>query len=102
MITNAEAAKHKLWELAASFRTYVRQKNWSQAKHSYEVARSVAVFMELPEVDMIFLFGTREEPDKPIVGLFPEDEVQKAYWECIKRNLTTENQRYEPIKKEHG
>lgn len=27
MISNAETAIHKLWELAASFRVYMRQKN---------------------------------------------------------------------------
>lgn len=102
MITSPEATKHKLWELAASFRAYMRQKKWSQAKHCYEVARNVSIFMELPEDELINLFGSREEPDKPIVGLFPEEEVQKAYRECIKRNLTTENRRYEPIKKVHG
>lgn len=102
MVSNMETMTHKLWELAASFRTYMYQKKWSQAKHCYEIARNVAVFMELPEVEMVKLFGSREEPDKPIEGLFPEEEVQKAYWECIKRNQTYENRRYEPIKKEHG
>lgn len=102
MISNAETAIHKLWELAASFRVYMRQKQWSQAKHCYEVARNVSVFLELPEEEMINLFGSREEPDKPIIGMFSEEEVQKAYQECIKRNLTTENRRYEPIKKVHG
>ena len=102
MIANTEAAKYKLWESAASFRMYVRQKKWTQAKHCYEVARNVSVFMELPEEDMILLFGSREEPDKPVIGMFPEEEVQKAYQECIKRNLTNENRRYEPIKKVHG
>lgn len=98
MISNAETAIHKLWELAASFRVYMRQKKYSQAKHCYEVARNVSIFMELPEEEMINLFGSREEPDKPIIGMFSEEEVQKAYQECIKRNLTTENRRYEPIK----
>ena len=78
------------------------KKKYSQAKHCYEVARNVSIFMELPEEEMINLFGSREEPDKPIIGMFSEEEVQKAYQECIKRNLTTENRRYEPIKKVHG
>lgn len=102
MISNAEATMNKLWELAASFRAYVRQKKWSQAKHCYEVARNVSIFMELPEEEMVKLFGSRDEPDKPVIGMFPEEEVQKAYRECIKRNLTNENRRYEPIKKVHG
>jgi len=102
MITKAEDARHKLWEMSASFRAYMRQKKYSQAKHCYDVARNVSVFLEMSEDDMVSLFGSRGEPDKPIVGMFPEEEVQKAYRECIRSNLTNENRKYEPIKKVHG
>lgn len=94
MIQNMKTVKNKLWELSASFHNYVRQKEWGKAKYCYDTARTVALFMELSEQELIELFGSREVPDKPIQGLFPEEYVQRAYLECIRKNQTSENRKY--------
>lgn len=101
MIQNMKTVKNKLWELSASFHNYVRQKEWGKAKYCYDTARTVALFMELSEQELIELFGSREVPDKPIQGLFPEEYVQRAYLECIKKNQTSETENTSN-KKVHG
>lgn len=94
MIQNIDSARRKLWEYSVSFHQHIRQKEWAKAKHCYDTARTVAVFLELPSDEMAEIFGSREEPDKPVQGLFSEEDVQRAYLECIKRNQTNENRKY--------
>lgn len=90
----------KLFELPDLFKIHMRNKAYSQAKACYDRARTVAVFLELDEEDMNRLFGKRGDRCVYIVeGLFNEDQVQKAYLECIKRGDTYENKRYEPIQR---
>lgn len=85
MITVARA-REKLWELSISFSRHYAARNWSRAKYCYTTARNIAVFMELSESEMTELFGSREEPDKPVEGLFKENEVMRVMRESIKKD----------------
>ena len=88
---NERQARNKLYECAERFTQHCRNKNWPAAKFTYFKARTVAVFMELPEADMIELFGNRaykDDREELKDGLFPEAMVEKASYECIRRNVT--------------
>ena len=63
---------------AYQFRKHVLAKEYLAAKADYDNARCVAVEMEIPEEDMIMLFGDRETG---IDGLFLYDWQQKVYFE---------------------
>lgn len=71
MIQNMKTVKNKLWELSASFHNYVRQKEWGKAKYCYDTARTVALFMELSEQELIELFGSRESTGQAHSGTIP-------------------------------
>lgn len=89
----------KLFELPVLFKEHMKCKRYFEAKACYDRARTVAVFIELEQDKMTELFGKRGEMGVCIVkGLFEEDQVQKAYLECIKQNKTYENKKYEPLK----
>lgn len=91
--------RQKLYEQAELFRLYCRNKDWPKAKLCYLRARTVAVFMELPEPDMIELFGNRaykDDREELQDGLFPESMVEKASWECIRRNMTYDELHLKP------
>ena len=93
----ADQIREKIFCRAEDFRQYIVDKQWSQAKYAYDSASAMAVFMELPEEDMAVLFGNRayKDDDDPIEqGLFDEESVQRAYDECIRRNLTFEVKPY--------
>lgn len=95
---SAEEIREKIFRKAEDFRKHFCEKKWSQAKHDYDTASSMAVFMELEEDDMAALFGSRpyleDDREEAADGLFREAEVEKAYWECIKRNQTYEVKPY--------
>lgn len=79
----------KLYDLSELFKTHMKNKNYGQAKDCYDTARDIAVKAklegELEEKQMEELFGKRGEIIEP--GIFPEKEVQKAYYEVsVKRN----------------
>lgn len=76
------------------------QKDYPRAKHCYDTAVTISVFLELDEEKQLELFGERGERGAIIrQGLFPEESVQKAYRECIRKNLTRENSTYRPLQK---
>lgn len=90
----------KLYELPVNFKFYMEKKDYPRAKSCYDTARTIALFLELDEKQLKELFGERGERGIIIQqGLFPEESVQRAYIECIRRNQTNENRRYEPIQK---
>ena len=89
----------KLFELPVLFKEHMRCRRYPEAKACYDKARAVAVFIELEHDKMTELFGKRGERGVCIVkGMFEEEQVQKAYLECIKRNQTNENKKYEHLK----
>jgi hypothetical protein len=85
MLNEREVYK-KLQDYAAAFNVHITGKRYAQAKHYYDVAREVAVFMELDEGKKRELFGERGNRGEIIEeGLFKEEKVQKAYLEsCVK------------------
>ena len=92
-----EDIRKKVYHQADMFSHYFRRKEYAQAKAAYDTARTVAVFCELEETDMKALFGDRPyigENEEASTGLFKEEDVQKAYLECIKKNQTFENKIY--------
>lgn len=90
----------KLQEKADVFRQHVKYKQWPQAKACYDTAVTVAVFLCFEEKQMHELFGERGERGEILSeGMFPENLVQKAYWECIKMHQTYENKQYESPQK---
>ncbi len=94
------ALLEKLYELPQMFNVSMTNKDYPSAKRCYDTARTVALFMNLDEKQMRELFGERGERGVIIqAGLFPEEKVQKAYLECIKKDITYENQKYVGIPK---
>ena len=91
----------KLYEQAVIFDHLIRNKRWPEAKHCYDTVASVLVFLEAPEGMMLEFFGERGERGVILKeGLFPEDKVQKAYYEtAVKRDGGYENKKYEPVQK---
>ncbi|MCM1219389.1 MAG: hypothetical protein NC548_33335 [Lachnospiraceae bacterium] len=93
----AKQIRNKIFRSAEEFKSYISEKKWSQAKHAYDRASAMAVFMELPEEDMAALFGNRayREDSEPVErGLFDEELVRRAYDECIRLNQTFEVKPY--------
>lgn len=91
----AEQARAKVYELSEYFNHYFAQGEWWRAKHAYDTATTISVFLEFSEEDKIALYGNRayKDDDDPLTeGLFSERRALKAQLECIKRNQTTENE----------
>lgn len=86
-------AWQKLEDLAATFNNHIRAKRYHQAKHCYDTARNVSVFLEMEEKESQILFGSRKakgEIEKE--GMFKEELVQKAYFEtCVAGKAQPEN-----------
>ena len=83
--------RQKLREQAERFRHHYARKEWAKAKMAYFRAQTIAVFMELPDEEMIELFGNRaykEDHEELKDGLFREEQVEIVSYECIKRNYT--------------
>lgn len=92
------ALMDKLYTLPKKFVYCMERKDYSGAKHCYDTACTVAVFLNLDESIMTELFGERGERGAIIKqGLFQEEKVLKAYYECIRKNQTYENKRYPGI-----
>lgn len=90
MLTEKEV-RDKLYEYAEQFHGAYMRKEWARAKFLYFRAQTVAVFLELPEAELAELFGNRayREDWEPLKdGIFPEQEVERASWECIRIGRT--------------
>ena len=86
MLTEKEA-EEKLRRLAQEFQSLMKQRQYAKAKARYEVARSVAVTMELSEDIRAELFGVRGGKGEVLrKGAFPEELIQKAFYETSVRN----------------
>lgn len=92
-------AKKKLYELADIFKHHYTRKEYAAAKMAYFRAQTVAVFLELSEDELSELFGNRaykDDREELKGGLFNEEEVEKASWECIKINKTYDDLHLRP------
>lgn len=86
MLTEKEA-EEKLRGMAQEFQSLMKQRQYVKAKQRYETARSVAVTMELSEDIREELFGVRGGKGEVLrKGAFPEELVQKAFYETSVRN----------------
>lgn len=83
--------RQALRQLPDEFKIYLKNKDYARAKNCYDTARTIALFVELGEKEMLELFGDKEQD---IEGRFKEAEVQKVYWECIKVHKTDELKPY--------
>lgn len=104
MLTVEEIRK-KIFELPDLFHIHYKNKKWWQAKHCYDTAVAVSVFIELSDKEQIELFGNRayrEEYESLTSGLFNEIEVDKVYLECIKVNQTRENEDFRKFQKKRS
>lgn len=95
MLTDKEAMK-KLTEYAALFDGYVRTKEWGKAHNIYNIAHSVAVFMELGESALKILFGDWDSDDgsgnSVDNGLFRTWKVDMVNEKCcIERHIAYED-----------
>lgn len=80
-------AEQKLRGLAVEFQNLMKQRQYGKAKQRYEAARNVAVIMELSEDIRAELFGVRGGKGETVrKGAFPEDLVQKAFYETSVRS----------------
>lgn len=96
MLTAAEIERD-LFDQPERFKTCMRAKNYSGAKHTYDTARDVALFVQLEKEKLLELFGDRQQ-DPPVEGLFRETDVQKAYYEvAVKRQQEADQVRADAI-----
>lgn len=84
-----EQIERGIYDLAEQFQGHMRRKEYAQAKHCYEKALTVALFVRLDPEKQLELFGTRKQ-DPPAEGLFGETDVQKAVYECSIRRQKEE------------
>lgn len=66
----------------------------------YFRAQTVAVFLEFPEAELAALFGNRpykEEWEPVRDGLFPEQDVERAGWECVRIHHTFDDLHLKPL-----
>lgn len=91
---NSEEIIKGLQELAGLFNHSVQEKDWKKAKYIYDKTRNIAVFVQIPEENMLELFGSRQDEDNIIIGMFQEQDVQKTYYEVeIKRQEEAEEEK---------
>lgn len=101
MLTEREIMD-KLHAYAEQFNQSYRNKEWARAKRLYSSAQTVATFLQLSEKALAELFGNRpykEEWEPLEQGLFPEEEVERASWECVRIHKTYDELHLRPIDK---
>lgn len=87
----------KLYEQPKLFKEFMKNRQYSMAKMCRDGVCTVLLFLEAGEEMMQEFFGERGERGVFLrKGLFDEEQVQKAYWECIHKGDTYENKKYEP------
>lgn len=94
-----EQIKEKLFEEAQVFNAYYDAKKYGPAKRSYDTARLVSAFVELPKEDSIQLFGNRsykKDHEELTDGLFREWKVDKAVLSCIRTGDTYNQEDHRP------
>lgn len=101
MLTEKEV-KDKLYEYAEQFKLCCQRKEWAAAKMLYFRAQTVATFLAFSDQELSELFGNRPYKDdwEPMEdGLFPEKEVERASWECVRTHQTFDDLHLRPNRK---
>lgn len=83
MLTTAEIERD-LFDLPEQFKICMKSKDYPKAKHIYDTAVTVALFVRMDQEQQVKLFGSRQQ-DPPVEGMFRETDVQKAYFEVSVR-----------------
>ena len=99
MLTEQEV-KDKLYEYADQFQMRCQWKEWAAAKMLYFRAQAVATFLQFSEAELAGLFGNRayKEEWEPLKdGIFPEREVERAGWECVRMHRTYDDLHLRPL-----
>lgn len=90
MLTENEVVD-KLRDYGQKFDSCVKKKEWGKAHNLYNIALSVATFVELPDQIMKELFGYGEDATED-GGLFRIGSVRLVDRECcIRRNMAYED-----------
>lgn len=76
----------KYMELPDRFWEAYCRKEWAQAKMLYDDAIRIGLFLEIPEEVRAQVMGSRQDPERPVEGLFPEWAVDKVMHECLIKN----------------
>lgn len=82
---------NKLYAQPEIFNEHISKKEYAQASYCVECARVVALFIELSEEQLVELFGSRQNPENVIEGLFSEEKVLCAEEWCIFHNKTRQD-----------
>lgn len=101
MLTEQEV-KDKLYDYADQFRIRCQRKEWAAAKMLYFRAQTVATFLQLTDAELAVLFGNRayKEDWEPLKdGVFPEKEVERVGWECIRMHKTYDDLHLRPLQR---
>lgn len=95
-----ENLKDKLILYAETFQQHMKNKEYVRAKKCYDAAVTVSVVAQLDDQFKKELFGERGERGVILYqGLFREDQVLKAYEQCIRSRQTSEYETYHPLQK---
>lgn len=76
----------KYMELPARFWEAYCRKEWAYAKMLYDDAIRIGLFLELPEEVRGQVMGSRQDPERPVEGMFPEWAVRRVMHECLIKN----------------
>ena len=81
----------KIYNQPAIFNEHISKKEYAQASYCVECARVVALFVELSEEQLVELFGSRQDLENVVEGLFSEEKVQCAMEWCIFHNKSRQD-----------
>ena len=81
----------KLYAQPKIFNEHIRHKEYAQASYCVHCARIIALFMELSEPQLEELFGSKQDPENVVDGLFSEEKILRAEEWCIFHNQTRQD-----------
>lgn len=76
----------KYMELPDRFWKAYCKAEWPRAKMIYDDAIRIGLFLEVPEEVRAQVMGSRQDPERPVEGMFPERAVNRVMHECVVRN----------------
>lgn len=83
-----EQIEKRMYDQPQMFMHYYRRKEWQRAHFLREDMARIALFLEFPEKKMDELFGSKQDLDNVIEGLFPEHACMKVFDWCVFHNAT--------------
>lgn len=88
-----EDVKERLFQLAEKFMDFYRKEEYRKAKHCYDTAFTVAMFLGLNDDEKIKLFG---DADTGKIGLFDSNIVQRVFYHTsVKGKMDKSTEKYE-------